>query len=206
MIVSAVSVKNLGYRPLGLDPILYEPVLQPGWYYDAATGWFYIDQYGNRYTGNPYTGQLYQPLGLGFKPKYEREATLIRSDAPIGAIEGDIISVSFTITRMGPAGTLIIQIGNCKGVLAGYYDRADGTNTVNVSVTKDLDWKNYSETGTFVYSNTGVPGDAPHLFILNHTEAGSPPPEFEVVYRNAFKKVDVDIKDIKISSYGRTAA
>ena len=177
-----VSLENLGQDPPA-----------PGWYYNSVGGWYYVDVYGNAYWGNPYTGQLFVPLA--FHAEYEYPATNIRSDAPIGVLEGDTIQVSFSFKYKGDAQSLVFRFGNCRSAGLGNYDEA-ATNTKAISVSKSVDFVSYSGSGTFVFSWSLI--EAKHLFILPQGL------EYDVVYLNAFKTVPVaEITDLAISNYVR---
>lgn len=186
-----VLVENLGQ--VG-DP------LAPGWYYNSVGGWYYVDVYGNAYWGNPYTGQLFIPLT--FHANHEYNASTINASAPILVLEGDVITVNFSFQYKGDARSIAFIIGNCAGILGGYYTIGNSV-TKSVSVSASTVFQTYSGSTTFTYTTGGgTVGTAPHLFINPQDCPGG---EEDTVYRDAFKYTEADVQSLQIISYAKAS-
>lgn len=190
--VNMIENLQTSFKALEIAPLQ----LIPGWYWDVNIGWFYVDQWGNRFPGNPYTGQLFTPLG--FYPEHTFDAKSIRADAPINVLQGQSIKVDFDLKWTGPARDIIFIIGNCHTVATGIppfvYDIGDSV-PATVHVDASVDPLPYSGSGTFVFRATVH--TKPHLFI-NPQDVS---PSVDTVYLDAFTKMEGEISDLRITSY-----
>jgi len=197
------SIKNLGggelYTPQevvggqSLSTITPQQ-FKPGWYWHSDYGWVYVDASGETYTGNPYTGLLYQPLWLGdFVAEFVYPATQI--GGPINVVSGDNIEVKWSFLWEGPGRDIDFRFGNCKRIAGNHYNAGDWelkTVTVSTSTTPVL----YTATDQFQYLSAAI-WDNRHLFILPVNI------QFDVVYEDAFAELSGEISDLEITDYAR---
>ena len=198
MSIHEISVDLNRYRVQQSVPSLRLP---EGTYWDPILGQFVnisYDAAGEAILYYPASGFYAQ----GFMAREEKEAaTVWPSIAPLHVIYGDTVRVNYSFKYRGPkrdsSNPLIIQVGNCKSLGFGAYDRgstAEKNLTNLIYSTSDVTYTGYVD---FVFTAPFLIFDNPHLFVLLDGE------DYEVVYKNAFVAAEVTFTNLAIVSYAK---
>lgn len=168
--------------------------LSSGWYYNPATGYFFVDADGNTFSGNPYTGLLFGPLALVYPQgtaDTEIDARTLFSNAPIFLADGTYIKINFEFCWSGAAGTKTVTVGSCSKTMIRTFTIRDQV-TVAIPVNASTAAVKYTGSGTFKYTAGG------EMFIKSVDYDG-----YCTLYTWAFSEVVADFSQLKITSYAK---